>query len=110
MGSGFGGWWQGDQGDLLGNGEKARAIALAEKSWLQRDKDSPVVETSQQGRLGKAGEEVHSSGTCHEPSVVARDSLVLVMVGWIRQPKPQPEALWREANLFRNEHDLRDPH
>lgn len=55
-----------------------------------------------------ASEEVHSSETCHDPGVAAGDGPVLVMVGWICQPKPQPETLWRKANLFRSEQNLRD--
>lgn len=108
VGSGAGGWWESNQGDLLGNGEEASAIAPAGESWLWRDKDKPVVETSHQGRLGKAREEIHGNGTCHEPKGAAGDGLLLVMVGWICQPKSQPEALWRKANLFGNEQNLRD--
>lgn len=47
VGSGAGGWQESNQGDFLGNGEEASAIAPAEESWLWRDKDRPVVETSQ---------------------------------------------------------------
>lgn len=91
----------GSQGDLQENGEEANAAA--EKSWLWRDKDRPVVETSQQGRLGKASEEVQGSRTCHEPSVTAGDGLDLVTVGLVCQPKQQPETLKRKTNLFRKE-------
>lgn len=65
VGSGARGWWESEQRDLLGNGEEASARARPEESWLWGVKDRPVVETSQQERLGKASGEVHDSGTCH---------------------------------------------
>lgn len=38
---------------LVGNGKEASAVAPPEECWLWRDKDRPVAEASQQGRLAK---------------------------------------------------------